>query len=42
MELLAVSKRRFEVALETLQATSLEQARVSLTLRQSPPINPRR
>jgi hypothetical protein len=42
MELLAVSKRRFEAALDTLQVASLEQARVSLTLRQSPPINPRR
>jgi hypothetical protein len=42
MELLAVSKRRFEAALDTLQATSLEQARVSVTLRQSPPLNPRR
>ena len=42
MELLVVSKRRFEAALETLHVTSLERARVSLTLRQSPPINPRR
>ena len=42
MELLVVSKRRFEAALDTLQVTSLEQARVSLTLRQSPSINPRR
>jgi hypothetical protein len=42
MELLAVSKRRFEAALQTLQMASLEQARVSLTLRQSPSLNPRR
>jgi hypothetical protein len=42
MELLAVSKRRLEAALDTLQVASLEQARVSLTLRQSPPLNPRR
>ena len=36
MELLFVSKWRFEAALDTLQVTSLEQARASLTLRQSP------
>jgi hypothetical protein len=42
MELLAVSKRRFEAALDTLQVASLEQARVSLTLRQSPSIKSRR
>jgi len=42
MESLVVSKRRFEAALDTLQAASLEQARVSLTLRQSPSLNPRR
>jgi hypothetical protein len=42
MELLAVSKRRFEAALQILQMASLEQARVSLTLRQSPSLNPRR
>jgi hypothetical protein len=36
MELLSASKRRFEAALETLQVTSLDQARASLTLRQSP------
>jgi hypothetical protein len=34
--LLSVPKRRFEAALETLQAVSLDQARASLTLRQSP------
>jgi hypothetical protein len=42
MESLVVSKRRFEAALDTLQVASLEQARVSLTLRQSPSVNPRR
>jgi hypothetical protein len=36
MELLSVPKVRFEAALDTLQVASLEQARVSLTLRQSP------
>jgi hypothetical protein len=36
MEQLAVSKVRFEAALVTLQITSLEMARVSLTMRQSP------
>lgn len=36
MELLSVPKRRFEAALDTLQVTSLDQARASLTLRQSP------
>ena len=36
MELLSVPRRRFEAALETLQAASLDQARASLTLRQSP------
>lgn len=36
MERLVVSRRRLEAALETLQVTSLDQARVSLTLRQSP------
>lgn len=36
MEVLSVSKRRFEAALDTLQVTSLDQARVSLTMRQSP------
>ena len=35
MELLSVSKVRFEAALETLQVASLDQARASLTLRQS-------
>lgn len=34
MELLSVPKVRFEAALDTLQVASLEQARVSLTLRQ--------
>jgi hypothetical protein len=42
MESLVVSKRRFEAALDTLQVASLEQARVSLTLRQSPSIRQRR
>src|SRR5688500_18125936 len=42
MALLVVSKRRFEAALDTLHVASLEQARASLTLRQSPSINPRR
>jgi hypothetical protein len=42
MESLVVSKRRFEAALDTLQVASLEQARVSLTLRQSPSVNRRR
>ena len=36
MELVSVSKIRFEAALDTLQIASLDQARVSLTLRQSP------
>lgn len=36
MELLSVPKGRFEVALDTMRATSLDQARVSLTMRQSP------
>ena len=36
MELLSVSKVRFEAALATLQVASLDQARASLTLRQSP------
>lgn len=36
MERLAVSKVRFEAALNTLQVASLDVARVSLTLRQSP------
>lgn len=36
MEQLAVSKVRFEAALQTLQIPSLEMARVSLTMRQSP------
>ena len=36
MELLSVSKVRFEAALDTIQVASLDQARVSLTLRQSP------
>jgi hypothetical protein len=42
MESLVVSKRRFEAALDTLQVASLEQARVSLTLRHSPSIRQRR
>ena len=37
MELLLVPKKRFEVALDTLQLASLERARASLTLRQSSP-----
>ncbi|HZO00370.1 MAG TPA: hypothetical protein VFB93_04155 [Burkholderiales bacterium] len=37
MELLLVPKKRFEVALDTLQVASLDQARASLTLRQSSP-----
>ena len=36
MEILSVSRVRFEAALDTMQAASLDQARVSLTLRQSP------
>ena len=36
MELLTVPRRRFEAALDGMQAASLDQARVSLTLRQSP------
>jgi len=36
MEQLVVSKLRFETALETMQCASLDQARASLTLRQSP------
>lgn len=36
MKILSVSRRRFEAALATMQVPSLEQARVSLTLRQSP------
>jgi hypothetical protein len=36
MEVLSVSKVRFEAALDTMQVASLDQARVSLTLRQSP------
>ena len=36
MELISVPKRRFEAALATMRTASLEQARVSLTLRQSP------
>lgn len=38
MEVLIVSRARFEAALHTMQAASLDQARVSLTLRQSPRI----
>jgi hypothetical protein len=36
MELLMVSKLHFETALESMQGASLDQARASLTLRQSP------
>ena len=36
MELLMVSKLHFETALETMQSASLDEARASLTLRQSP------
>jgi hypothetical protein len=36
MEILSVPKRRFEAALDTMQVASLDQARASLTLRQSP------
>ena len=36
MDVLTVPRRRFEAALETLQVACLDQARVSLTLRQSP------
>lgn len=36
MELLSVPKARFEAALDTLQVGCLDQARVSLTMRQSP------
>jgi hypothetical protein len=42
MALLVVSRRRFEAALNALQVTSLDQARASLTLRQSPSFSPRR
>jgi hypothetical protein len=36
MQVLYVSRRRFEAVLATMQVASLDQARVSLTLRQSP------
>ena len=36
MEFISLPKRRFEAALEMMQAASLDQARASLTLRQSP------
>ena len=36
MDELVVSERRFQAALETLQVQSLDMARASLTLRQSP------
>ena len=39
MELLFVPKKRFEVALDTLQIAALDQARTSLTMRQGPPAN---
>jgi hypothetical protein len=42
MQALLVSQRRFEAALDTLQVTSLELARASLTMRQSPRVSPRR
>lgn len=42
MERLLVPRRRFEAALDTMQLVSLDQARVSLTLRQSPRQTPRR
>ena len=38
MEVLLVPKKRFEVALGTMQVESLDQARASLTLRQNAPI----
>ena len=42
MELISVPKRRFEAALGMMQSASLDQARASLTLRQSPrPISAR-
>ena len=39
MEILTVSQRRFEAALDTLQVACLDQARASLILRQSPRIS---
>lgn len=36
MELVSVPKVRLDAALQTMQAASLEQARASLTMRQSP------
>lgn len=36
MDLVSVPKRRFEAVLDTMQAASLDQARASLTMRQSP------
>lgn len=42
IDLLLVSKIRFDAALDTLQVASLEQARASLTLRQSQPFSRRR
>ena len=36
MDLLYVPKVRFEAAIQSLQVTSLDQARASLTMRQSP------
>lgn len=43
MELLMVSTLHFETALETMQSASLDEARASLTLRQSPrPVTVRR
>lgn len=40
MERLMVSRTRLEAALPCMQAASLDQARVSLTLRQSPRLRP--
>lgn len=42
IDLLLVSKIRFDAALDTLQVASLERARASLTLRQSLPVSGRR
>ena len=36
MDLVSVPRRRFEAVLDTMQAASLDQARASLTMRQSP------
>jgi hypothetical protein len=42
IDLLLVSKIRFDAALDTLQVASLDQARASLTLRQSQSLSRRR